>query len=226
MMASLGKRAAFFRVEGTLVRRGALSLTTYLAANASRFDERLLRLSQVGLTLPAYGLLNGNDRASANRIAYLALRGMSEDRISVVGEEYFENVLKPRLLPEGLELMDTARGEGFALILVSDTVQQIAKPLARFLEVEHVLCNRLEFKQHYATGRLRMPVVGGREMKSLVTDFASRKGFSLARSRAYGAYAPDLHLLTSVGEPCAANPGISLLRAARATNWPVVRYRG
>ena len=47
------EKAAFFRVEGTLVQRGAFQLAAYLAANGQGFAERLIRLGQVALASPA-----------------------------------------------------------------------------------------------------------------------------------------------------------------------------
>ena len=82
------KRAAFFRAEGVLLSRGVLAATAYYAANAQKFSERALRLGVVALSAPLQGLLGQNDRTLANRLAFLAARGMSEDRLAELGEEY------------------------------------------------------------------------------------------------------------------------------------------
>src|SRR5690242_7714211 len=102
---SMTNTAAFFRVEGTLIRRGACSAAAYFAAHAARFADRARKLGQVALTAPIYSLLGQSDRVLANRLAYLALRELSEDRVAVLAEEYFEGVLRDGVLRGGLELL-------------------------------------------------------------------------------------------------------------------------
>ncbi len=219
------KTAAFFRVEGTLISRGVLAASAYLAANGQGFGERVLRLGGVALAAPLYGILGQNDRTMANRVANLAFRGMSEDRVACLGEEYFEDVLKDKVLDSGVELLKTARKEGHLVVLLSENVSHIVQPLADHLKVvDHMVCNRLEFKDNECSGRLLDPVIGGPQSKRWVTQFAEENEIDLARSVAYAAHGPDLLLLTTVGRPCAVNPDYTLRRAATEADWPVVEY--
>src|SRR6476661_272475 len=100
-----GETAAFFRLESTLVARGACSAAAYIAANGAGFAERARRLGQVALTTPIYSVLGQSDRVLANRLAYLALRNMSEDRIAELCEEYFRDILRPHVLQSGVDLI-------------------------------------------------------------------------------------------------------------------------
>ena len=220
------KTAAFFRAEGTLLGHGVLTATAYLAANAKKFGERALRLGVVALSAPLHGLLGQNDRALGNRIAYLAFRGMSEDRIAELGEEYAADVLKDKVLDQGVELIKRARGEGHRVVLISDNIAQIMEPLLQHLPaVDDLVCNRLEFADGEATGKLLDPVIGGHGGGRWVQDYAARHGLDLGRSLAYGTAGTDLLLLAAVGRPCAVNPDFTLRRGAREADWPVVEYR-
>src|SRR6201999_4226550 len=106
------RQAVFVRVEGVLTDRGTLSAAAYFAANAAGIGERALRLGHLALTAPVYELLGQSDRALANRLAYLALRNMSEDRVAELADEYWQNVLRQQLLAAGVELLKRARAEG------------------------------------------------------------------------------------------------------------------
>ena len=219
------KTAAFFRVEGTILSRGVLAASAYLAANGQGLSERLMRLGGVALAAPIYGLFGQNDRTLANRVAHLAFRNMSEDRVSTIGAEYYEDVLKEKLLDSGLDLIKKARSEGHVIVLMSENVSHIMSPLADDIgHVDHLVCNRLEFKDRVCTGRLLDPVIGGHESKRWAAKFADEQGIDLNRSVAYAAHGPDLLFLTAVGHPCAVNPDNTLRRAAREADWPVVEY--
>lgn len=218
--------AAFFRVEGCLTRPGVLSAATYFAANAQGFRERALRLGQLAVAAPLYGMLGQNDRALANRLTYVALRGMSEDRLEELAEEYVERVLLDGMLQGGRELLQRARRGGQRIVLLSESVEPVVRRmLPRLGHVEAVLCNRLEVRDQRLTGRLLDPVVGGHDGGSRLERFANEHGVSLRQSTAYAVAGPDLLMLSRVGYPCAVNPDYTLRRAAREAGWPVLEYR-
>jgi phosphoserine phosphatase len=217
--------AAFFRVEGTLVKPGAISAAAYFAANGPGFRERLLRLGHVALTGPLYGVLGQSDRVLANRLAYLSLRRMTEDRIAVLAEEYFQDILRPRVLAGGLDLLRNARRAGHDIVLISDGLSQVVDLLRQELPpVAECLCNRLEFRDGLATGRLLDPVMGGHDSSKWAERYAETHGMALDECVAYAAHGPDLLLMSTVGHPCAVNPDFTLRRAAREADWPVMDY--
>lgn len=214
-----GRPAALFRVEGVIVPRPAHLAAAWLAANALHLSERAARVGAVALATPF--ALGFGDVVTGHRLAWAALRGTSDDRLRVLGEEYAQTVLVPAIRPLAVDLAERARREGCAVVLVSDHVGPVARPLAEHLRADHVVSNELEMRSGRATGRLVDPVVsrfGGAALHQL----AERHGLDLSRSRAYGARAEDQLLLSAVGLPCAVCPDGALRRAARDMDWPVV----
>jgi len=219
------KPAVFVRVEGVLTAQGACSAAAYMAANAAGLRERFLRLGHLAWTAPLYEVLGQSDRVLANRLTYLALRNMSEDRVAELSEEYYRNVLKQRVLQAGVELLRRARSEGLYVVLLADGIQQVLEPLIeRIPYVDALVCNKLEFRDGLATGRLFEPVIGGHDGGRFLTRYAQEHGIDLAASTAYGAHGPDVLLMTAVGRPCAVNPDFTLRRAAREAGWPVMDF--
>jgi HAD superfamily phosphoserine phosphatase-like hydrolase len=218
--------AAFIRVEGLLIGRGVMEAAAYFAANSRGFRERALRLGQVAVTVPVYRVLGQSDRILANRLAYLPLRSMDEDRIVELAREYFDDVLKGAVLEGGLELLRNARRQGCRIALISDGLSHVIEPLVSHLKhVDDFICNRLEFREGAATGRLLEPVVGGHQSALWARQYAEQNGLDLGRSLAYGGHGPDLLLLSAVGRPCAVNPDFTLRQAARQAGWPIMEYR-
>lgn len=219
------KTAAFFRIEGTLVPQGACTAAAYLAANAAGFAQRAFKLGQVALTAPLYSLLGQSDRVLANRLAYLPLRDMSEDRIAELASEYFDGFVRDRVLQGGVDLMREARRKGQRVVLISDGLEQVVELVARHLRhVDDYVCNRLEVRDGYATGKLLEPVVGGHDSAAWVRRYATEHAIDLSGSVVYAAHGPDLLLMTAVGAACAVNPDFTLRRAARQADWPIVDY--
>src|SRR5271156_4178559 len=151
--------ATYWRVEGSLLELGALRPVGFFTWNAQSFAERWARragFAWMTLTRPIDYAVN---RTLATRILHTLLRGVSRDRLDLLGEEYFHYVLRPQLRREAVEkLLEVVRG-GERVVLVSQLLDHILRPLAQHLGVESILSNRMEFRNGDANGRLLAPVV-------------------------------------------------------------------
>ncbi len=156
--------ATFWRVEGSLLNLGAVRPVAFFTWNAQSFSERWLRRGGVALLALVRPLLYSIDRIFATRVLHTLLRGVSCDRLDLLGEEYFNYVLKPKLKARGVEKLKEARARGERIILVSQGLDHVMRPLAEHLGVEWLIANRLEFRDHLATGRLLSPVIRPRQV--------------------------------------------------------------
>ncbi|MCE9625506.1 MAG: hypothetical protein K8R69_08680, partial [Deltaproteobacteria bacterium] len=146
-----GKKIAWIRVEGSLIRQGPLSLASYFAANAQSFSDRITKLGMIAFSGPLCRLLGQKDRSSQSRMAYFSLRDMSEDRIFVLGKEYFENILSDAILPGGRGLVERLHREGYEIVLYSDGLSHALEYLpSQFKNISQLYCNSLEFSQGMA----------------------------------------------------------------------------
>jgi fatty acyl-CoA reductase len=218
--------AAFFRAEGVLISRGVVHAATWMAAQRAGLRERAFRFGQAALAAPVFGLLGQNDRSLGNRIAHLAYRDMTADRIDVLSEEYAEDMLEDHILDSGVELVKKARIAGHRVVVLSEGIAEIMQRAVEryFRGVDELVCNHLEYKDHKATGKLLAPIIGGYEGGRWVQAYAAEHGIDLRRSIAYAGHGPDLLLLSAVGQPCVVNPDHTLRKAAKEADWPVVDY--
>src|SRR6202041_1760903 len=93
------------------------------------------------------------------RVVHTTLRGVTRDRLDLLGEEYFQYKLKPELKTHGAERVRELVRSGADVVLVSQALEHVMKPLAQHLGVKRVVANRLEFRDGVATGRLLEPVI-------------------------------------------------------------------
>jgi long-chain acyl-CoA synthetase len=149
----------FWRVEGSLLNLGAVRPVAFFTWNAQRFSERWARRGSVGLLALVRPVLYATNRVFATRVLHALLRGVSRDRLDLLGEEYFHYVLRPRLYQPSVEKLKQVMAEDPSVVLVSQGLDHIMRPLAKFLGVERLIANRLEFRDGLATGRLLEPVI-------------------------------------------------------------------
>lgn len=160
--------SVFWRVEGSLLNLTAVRPVAFFTWNAQSFAGRWIRRTGVAVSAVIRPLLYATNRVFATRMLHLLLRGVSQDRLDLLGEEYFEYVLKPRLKPEGMAKLRELQTEGRRIVLVSQGLDHVMRPLARYLGVNFLVANRLEFRDGLATGRLLDPVIR-RAVGSLVS---------------------------------------------------------
>src|SRR5258708_32982575 len=98
-------------------------------------------------------------RTIATRLLYGLLRGVTRDRLDLLGEEYFHYVLKPRLRQNAVEKLCETLTAGAQVVLVGQSLDHVLRPLAAHLGVERFISNQLEFRDGVATGRLLKPIV-------------------------------------------------------------------
>jgi long-chain acyl-CoA synthetase len=99
------------------------------------------------------------NREFATRLLHTVLRGVSRDRLDLLGEEFFEYFLKPRLKRGGVALLNESISAGSDIVLVSQGLDHIMRPLAKHLGVKRIIANRLDFRDGKATGRLLDPLI-------------------------------------------------------------------
>ncbi len=151
----------FWRVEGSLVALGAVRPVAYFTWNSHTFAGRWARRGgALALTL-VRPFLYASNRVFATRVLHTLLAGVTRDRLDSLGEEYFEYVLKKQLKDEGVDRLRACVAEKGAenMVLVSQGLDHVMRPLAQYLGVSRLVSNRLEFRSGVATGRLLDPVI-------------------------------------------------------------------
>ena len=148
---------------------GTVRPVDFFSRNAQTFVERWARRGGLGLHVLLRPFLYAASRAFATRVLHTLLRGVSRDRLDLLGEEYFQYVLKDRLQRRGVEELKRTMAANGPVVLVSQSLDHVLRPLANHLGVEQVLANRLEFRDGLATGRLLDPVIPPRGLLARLT---------------------------------------------------------
>lgn len=159
VLSAGGRKTGYWRVEGSLMEIGALRPVGFFTWNARSFSERWARRAGMAGMALARPFAYAASRTFATRFLHVLLRGVSHDRLDLLGEEYFHYVLKPQLREGAVEKIVAAVREGERVVLVGQLLENILRPLAHHLGAESFLANRLEYRDGKATGRLLDPVV-------------------------------------------------------------------
>ena len=160
----------YWRVEGSLLELTTVRPIAFFTWNSQTFIARAARRSLVLLMALLRPFLYAANRIAATRIVHAVLRGITRDRLDLLGEEEFEYKLKPLLKEEGLRRLKALQATGVDVVLVSQGLEQVMRPLARHLGVRWIIANRLDFRDGVATGRLLSPVIRPRGLFARIRE--------------------------------------------------------
>ena len=214
--------ASYFDVDGTLVRTSLLHPTLYYMLHQRSPMRSIQKLARAMVKSPQLVWAELQDRRMFNEALFTSFEGISRDRLLILADDAFESVLKKAIYPHARDLVSRSRDEGHDVVLVSGALDFLMTRLAEHLGATHVIANRLEIKDNYATGRLLRPVVAGPEKARLVREHAREHGHDLNECFAYSDSYSDVPMLSVVGYPAAVNPDSKLHRLARTYGWPVL----
>jgi long-chain acyl-CoA synthetase len=159
----------YWRVEGSLLELTTVRPIAFFTWNVQTFAGRWIKRGLVLSMALLRPFLYAANRVFATRVVHTVLRGVSRDRLDLLGEEYFQYELRPQLKPEGVRQLKALIDSGSEVVLVSQGLDHVMRPLARHLGVKWVIANRLEFRNGIATGRLLDPVIRPRGAFARIT---------------------------------------------------------
>ena len=93
----------YWRVEGSLLELTTVRPIAFFTWNGQTFIERWMRRGLVLVMALLRPFFYAANRVFATRVVHTVLRGVSRDRLDLLGEEYFQYELKPQLKPEGVQ---------------------------------------------------------------------------------------------------------------------------
>jgi HAD superfamily hydrolase (TIGR01490 family) len=218
------KRAAFYDFDGTLADLNLVHATLFLLANLGEWSGRIGYLLNFAARLPMLARAESRDRHLLNRALFEVFKGVSRDRLWVLGEEYCERILLKHLYPRAVGMIEANRAVGLEPVLVTGSPDFIMAPLAQRLAIRSYAANRLFFRRGLATGRLLEPVMAGEAKAVWCAEYAEANGIELGACWAYADSHYDLPFLAAVGHPVVVNPDRKLLAIARSRQWPIVRF--
>ncbi len=218
--SKVGRAAAFFDLDGTLIPEPSLEKRLFFALR--QHDKipltNYLRWTAEALRLLPHGLLT----VQHNNKRYLT--GIARDLLF----RYMDSI---SFFEEGIARILWHARQGHEIVLVTGTLHDLAQLAASALECElelrgiqlplQICATRLGEIRGQWTGRLDGEVICGPAKARATQAFAQRYQLDLRDCHAYGNSLLDRAFLSSVGHAHAVNPGRALATVANENDWPI-----
>jgi len=218
-------RAAFYDVDGTLVSTNVVHTYAYYAGNQGSLRGIFKRTLSALASIPLFGALDLIDRKTFNEFFYRYYKGLSEDRLHVLAEDLFEDVLKKAIYPQAVDLVEEARRVGCRIVFVTGALDFSVVPLVRYFGADDLIANKLQFVGGVATGKVIPPIIEGANKADAIRAYCEKHHLALNQCHAYSDSASDYAMLAAVGRPTVVNPDFRLRALANAYNWPILHLK-
>lgn len=208
---------AIFDIDGTLIRCSSERLFwRYLWTRKRQGPRQLFAFLFFFLRyLPVGGI-----HTSKKNKAYLT--GFSAEELDRLAADFVATDLLRELYPPAVTRLKQHVQSGDTVLLISGTLEPIARALATHLGAHHVcatLCS-----ENGGVFRARPPErhpFGGAKLL-FAREFARTHRFDLADATAYADSRDDIELLEAMGTPIAVRPDRVLLATALERNWQIL----
>jgi len=159
------------------------------------------------------------------RFALAPLAGRRLADLEPWRQRFMEELVTPLMLPEADRLLDSHRGRGDRLLIITATNELIAEPIAAALGVDEFLGCQVEIVDGVVTGRSTgVPTYRDGKVQRL-SQWLETTGESLTGATFYSDSHNDLPLLEAVDYPVAVDPDPALAARAGELGWPVISLR-
>jgi HAD superfamily hydrolase (TIGR01490 family) len=158
--------------------------------------------------------------------AYQWLEGVSEEDFRRFGLELARESLLGFIRPEIRRVLKKHKAQGADVVILSAALRVICEPIAEHLEMDHIICSRLEIKDGRYTGRALGPPCIGEEKLNRVREYCRENGYRLEDAYYYADSILDLPVLEAVGFPICIDPDKKLAAEAKRRGWTIHSWNG
>ncbi len=211
------KSAAIFDLDGTLIPHTSAEKTFFfhmLRSGTLSFKDVLQMLAAI---ISAKGnfheMLRGNKRY---------LRKKSVQTMDAVARQYFEPRIDDIIYPEMKQVIEHHREQGDFLLLLTGTLDVIARCFVRHLNFDGFQATTLERRDGHYTGKVSGILPYGMGKLEVLKDLRDRFTFDRDTSYLYANIFSDRYVLNAVEHPVAVNPDSKLKEYAERLKWQII----
>ncbi len=210
---------AFYDLDHTILEDNSATHLVREARKRGIMGKRLFRYAVLISILYKLGI--GNSTKMIIRMLSW-LKGLKADTIYQLSEEVFSEHIVEKFRPEILETIQEHKSRKGGVVLLSSASEPICKPVAKYLEMDDLICTQLESHDGILTGTTRGKLVYAKEKETRLRSYCKKHGYSEADAYYYGDSFTDEHVMKAVGHPIAVDPDKRLLKIALKNGWTIM----
>lgn len=218
---------AFFDVDNTILKIKSMESFQefYCAHSASISDnQRQLKQTEFKEEFTTYFREN-KTRQFMNRMYYRHFKNRSIMEVSVLSEQWWQNLLQTRrnnlFVSEVVTELKKHQNSGHGIVFVSGSFREALTPIGKYFCVTNFLCTELEVSNQKYTGEIIGRQMIGDGKGDAIREFLLKKNSSCKNCFSYGDHISDLPMLEAAGYPRIVKGDQKLEAIAQKKGWMI-----
>ncbi len=220
-VSTAGRPAAFFDLDKTLIAVNSGKLWMNHEREEGRLPLSMVLRGMSYFLLYHFGLIDMNKAMSQ---ALGTVKGISEERVDQITQEWFHSIVTPYEAPGARGTLNGHRKAGHPLVLLTSSSPYESRCAQKFFDMDARLHSHYEVQDGVFTGRFVAPLCYGEGKVHYATEYAREHGIDLGQSYFYTDSYTDLPVLELVGHPRIVAPDPRLRRLATRRGWPILDW--
>lgn len=212
------KYVAFFDLDKTIID---VNSTRYIALFAQKHN--LLSKFDIISGL-YYSILYKAGFLSTETLMEIMTRWLKNVEVSRL-EQLFNDLgsylVETKIRQKAKKAIDFHRSQGAKTVILSASVKSVCTPVRDYLQIDDVICTKMELNDGIYTGKVSGNYCYGEEKLLRVKDYCQQHQFTFENAWYYADSISDLSVLSAVGHPICVTPDRKLEKHARKMGWTV-----
>ncbi len=214
--------AAFFDVDGTIVEGNVVRYYAHLRTCKMTQLQKALWITLFLPKIPYYILLDTFSRRLFSQAFYRNYKNLSPTQLEGLTRDHFRALMQPRIYPGSLEQLRKHQARNDLIVLVTNSLDILVKPLADQIQASAMIAARLRLHEGSFTGELEGGPLTDQSKAEAIVSFSKERQLDLSRCYAYADSLDDIPMLEAVGYARVVNPGRRLRKIALAKEWEIL----
>jgi HAD superfamily hydrolase (TIGR01490 family) len=152
------------------------------------------------------------------------LEGIPETSISDLSAEIFKDHLKRSIHKEVIAEIKFHKSRGARVVILSSSIYTICRNVADYLDIDDIICTKLEVSNGMYTGHTTGPICFGEEKVTQLKAYCTTNNLNSSDSWYYGDSISDFPALNITGNPVCINPDKKLKKEALKRQWKILQW--
>ena len=173
--------AAFFDVDGTILEGNIVRYYAYLRTCKMNRLQKALWITLFHPKVPYYMLLDAFSRRRFSQAFYRNYTNLSPTQLDGLAQDHFRALMQPRIYPGFLDQLRQHQDRNDLIVLVTNSLETLVKPLADQIRASATLAPRLCQQDGAFTGELEGGPLTDRSKAEAIVSFSKERQLDLSR---------------------------------------------
>lgn len=150
------------------------------------------------------------------------LKGVNLEEVIQMNKQWILPGLIECIRPEMKKEIEYHKEQNAKVIILSSALPYLCEPVCAHLNMDDVVCSRLEVENGTFSGKSIGPLVYKKEKKTRLVDYCRQQNFDMDTTWYYGDAFTDRFILKAVGNAVCVQPEIKLKLLAKKQGWKIL----